>query len=339
MKASPEYTHHTVYIVSGDTTYNVTPVLVSLERSDPDGQIAQRVNLQLMNVQVDGIWLSNLLNPRDRVYVYADDGSKNEEVFRGYLWKRNYQASISDRELSFTCYDNLIYFQESEDSLYFSSGKSTKDICAAICEKWGITLEYSYESITHEKLPLRGKLCDILTADILDSVRKKTKKKYVLLSNQDTTIIKTVGSNSTIYQFISGKNAVATASGWTMDGIITQVVIVGKADEDDREPIEATVSGKTSKYGTLQKILMLDENTTLEDAKLEAQNIIDENGVPKWKYEVSAADVPWIRKGDKVYVSAGDIYNRYLIVTAIDRTADKEENRMILTMEDMQQEG
>lgn len=326
---------YTVYAISGNKKYNLTPALVSLDRSEAEGQIAQRVKLHLTNVLVDGIWLSSILHARDRVYVYANDGSKNAEVFRGYVWARNYKSSLSDRDLTYTCYDNLIYYQESEESLYFSDGKSTKDVFTSICEKWGIKLSYSYESITHSKLPLRGTLSSIFTEDLLDPVKKRTGKKYVILSDRDTMYIKSVGANETIYHFLAGKNVTKTSSGWTMDGIVTQIVIVGKADDNDREPIEATVSGETAKYGTLQKIQSRDEDTSLADAKQEAQVTIDESGKPKNEYEVTAPDIPWIRKGDKVFVDAGDITNSYLIVTAIDRSADSKSVSMTLTLEDV----
>ena len=117
-------------------------------------------------------------------------------------------------------------------------------------------------------------------------------------------------------------------------GVITKVIITGKADDDDREPIEATVSGKTSEYGTVQRIVNRSENTSLADAKIEAQNTIDENGEPKWEYEITAPDIPWIRRGDKIYVEAGDI-SGYQIVTEIDRTIDNKTREMTLTLEDV----
>lgn len=323
---------YTVYAISGNKKYILTKALISIDRSEADGQIAQSVNLRLLNVMVGGNWLSGILQPRDRVYVYANDGSKNNEVFRGYLWKRNYKSSLSDRELSYTCYDNLIYFQESEESLYFSSGKSTKDIAASICEKWGVQLNYSYSSITHTKLPLRGYLSDIFIEDILEPVRKRTGKKYVMLSDRDTVYIKPAGSNKTVYKFLAGKNVISTASGWTMEGVITKVIIVGNADDNDREPIEATVSGKTSQYGTLQKVQSRDENTSLADAKLEAKYTIDDNGSPKWEFEITAPDIPWIRKGDQVYVDSGDIVEKDLLVIAADRTSDNKTSKMILNL-------
>lgn len=325
---------YTVYVISGDKKYNLTNAVISLDRSEADKQIAQSVTLQLENTQVDGKWLSTLLQPRSRVFIYAKEGSGEKEVFRGYLWVRLSGFSTSDLEIKYKCYDNLIYFQESEDSLYFTDGKATNDIVSSICTKWGIKLQYSYDSITHTKLPLRGFLSDIFTADVLDLVKKRTGKKYVILSDQDTMHVKPVGSNDTIYQFKAGKNVTKVSSGWTMEGVITQVVIVGKADDEDREPIEATVSGKTSEYGTLQKIESKDENTSLEDAKLEAQHTIDENGEPKWEYVIIAPDVPWIRKGDKIYVDAGDI-SGYKIVRSIDRTIDNKKQAMEISAEDV----
>ena len=323
---------YTVYIISDSTKYNVTNAVLGIDRSEPDGQIAQRATIRLANVKVGDKWLSSLLKARNRVFIYANDGAKEAEVFRGYLWSRVRNDAIDENELKYVCYDNLIYFQESEDSLYFASGKSTKDVMASICEKWEIKLQYDYDSITHTKLPLRGCLSDIFTADILDLVKKKTKKKYVILSEKDTMIVRPVGANQEVYHFEAGKNVTRTASGWSMEGVITRVIIVGKADKDDREPIEATVDGETSEYGTLQKIQKKDDNTTLEDAKKEAQNVIDEFGKPKWEYQVEAPDVPWIRKGDKIYVSAGDI-SGYRIITEIER--ESTEKLMTMTLEDV----
>lgn len=332
MAASVGKPEYTAYIIAGGTKYNITPAIENIDISDREKQFARCVTIQVMNQKVNGTWLTSLLGVRNRVFLYANDGSKNGEVFRGYVWDRGYQSSISDRTLQLKCYDNLIYMQESDHSAYFSSGKSTESVCKALCDDWGVKLEYSYESITHTKLPLRGNLSDIFTADILDLVKDRTGKKYAILSEKDVMQIKGVGTNSTIYHFIAGQNAVQTSSACTMDGMKTKVIILGKADDNDRRPIEATVSGDTAKYGTLQTTINRDENTSLADAKKEAQSIIDEDGKPKWEYELHATDIPWIRKGDKVRVDAGDMTG-YYIVTAIDRTISLKQREMILTLE------
>ena len=86
MKASIAKPEYTVYIVSGSTKYNVTPAVELIDFSDQKKNIANSVTIQLMNQKVGSKWLTSLLAVRDRVYIYADDGSKNEEVFRGFVW-------------------------------------------------------------------------------------------------------------------------------------------------------------------------------------------------------------------------------------------------------------
>lgn len=332
MKASKENPIYTIYVVSGSTKYNITAAVESLDFSDQEKQMAKSLEVVLLNVKVGNTWLSGLINVRDRVYVYADDGERNEEVWRGFVWSRPYKSSLNDRTLQLRCYDNLIYFQESEDAAYFTSGKSTKEIINSLCNKWGVTLSYSYESITHTKLALRGNLADIFTADILDLVKDRTGKKYVILSEKDVMQIKRTGTNTTVYRIEGGKNAIETNSECTMEGMVTKVVILGKADSNDRQPVEATLTGSTSKYGTLQKVINRDTNTTLANAKKEGQSILDENGKPKWEYEVICMDIPWIRKGDKVYVSAGDMVGNY-IVKSIERSISNKSKEMTLTVE------
>lgn len=334
MAASATKPVYSASVVAGNVKYDLTPIIENIDISDRGKQMAKCVTLQLMNQKVGDKWLSALLDVRNRVYVFADDGSKKDECFRGYVWDHGGNNSLSDRTLKLKCYDNLIYFQESDHSAYFSSGKSTKAVCTALCGDWGVKLDYTYESITHSKLPLRGNLADIFTADVLDLVKDRTGKKYVILSEKDVMQIKGVGTNTTIYHFVAGKNAIQTSRVCTMDGMKTKVIILGKADDNDRRPIEATVSGDTAKYGTLQTTITRDENTSLADAKKEAQSIIDKDGKPKVEIELHATDIPWIRKGDKVSVEAGDMTG-YYIVTAIDRTITLKKREMVLSLEKM----
>lgn len=337
MKASKANPIYTAYIIHGKTKYNITPAVVAYDFSEQKKQMAQSVTIDLMNISTKGGGkLSELFSLRDRVYVYADDGSRNDEVFRGYIWTKTFRRGLTDMDLVLKCYDNLIYFQESEVSEYFATGKLSKDVLSTLCSQWGVPLSYSYSSITHSQLALRGTLSDVMVDDVLDLVKERTGKKYVILSIKDVVTIRGVGQNSTVYSFKAGANAINTRVEQTMSGMVTKVVILGKAEDDtDRQPVEATISGNTSQYGTLQKVINRDENTTLADAKKEAQSIIDTDGKPKTEYELQAADVPWIRKGDKVYVDAGDIGGKYLIVTNIDRTITNTSKKMTLTMEEV----
>lgn len=334
MAASKENPIYTVYAISDNTKYNLTECVEEINISDSEKQISKRVQLTLANIQTGGRWLSSILKVRDRVYLYANDGEKTEEVWRGFVWDFGYKSSLTSRMIALNCYDNLIYCQESEESKYFSAGKSTKDVISSICSEWGIKLEYTYSSITHSKLPLRGNLYSILTADLLDLVKERTGIKYVVLSEKDVMYIKPVGKNATIYKITAGQNATMTETEVTMEGMITKVKILGKTDDNDRTPVEATVTGKTSQYGTLQKLISRNENTSLADAKKEANSLLKENGEPKRTYTVEGPDIPWIRKGDMVYVNAGNLTGNFIVKTT-ERIISSSKKKMTLTMEDV----
>lgn len=334
MKASHENPIYSAYIVAGSTKYDISPVVTKYDFSDQKKQMAQSLTIELVNVKVGGTRLSKLLDVRNRVYVHANDGERNEEVYRGFIWTKNSNDQLGGNELTLKCYDNLIYFQESDDSEYFSSGKSTQAIAAALCEKWGVKLNFTYSSITHSKMALRGKLSDIFISDLLEPVRKKNGEKFVIRSEKDVMNILPVGSNTRIYTIKVGGNAEGLAEERTMDGVVTKIIILGKADGDDRRPVEATVTGKTSEYGTIQRIENLGSNTSKEDATKEAQTTIDEDGEPKSEYAAKAPDIPWIRKGDKVKVEGID-WNKHFIVVDIDREIGMDSKTMTLTLEDV----
>lgn len=331
MQASKENPIYTAYIISGDRKYNVTGATDSIDLSSQQKQVAASANLSLADVDVDGKKLSAIISPRDRVYIHADDGSQSGEVFRGFVWTISKKESMSESNLTLKCYDNLIYFQESEESEFFAAGRSTKDVVGSLCSKWGVNLSYDYESITHSKLVLRGALADILTADVLDLVKDRTGQRYVVYSEKDEVHVATVGSNTTVYTIKAGNNATDIKISVSMDGMVTKVVILGKADNDGRTPVEAAVKGDTATYGTLQKLINRNENTSLSDAQKEAASILAEKGAPQAEYEIKTIDIPWIKKGDQVKVDTDPLAGTF-IVTGIDREIGNKGKNMTLTI-------
>lgn len=331
MKASKSNPLYSLYVSTNGKKYDLTPLLQNIDTSDREKEWACRATVDLMDFTGDG--LASYITDTSRVFLYADDGSRKDEVFRGFVWGGTNQHSLNEKNIQIKCYDNLIFMQESEESLFYTEGKATKTIFSDICSKWGIKLSYGYQSITHSKLALRGNLSDIMTADVLDLVKDRTGAKYVILSKKDVMCVNGVGSNATVYAFKAGQNAMQTRSEWTKDGMITKVVILGKADDNERQAVEATVAGNTSGYGTLQKVITRDSNTTLADAKTEANNIIKKNGKPTIEYELRAVDVPWIRKGDKVKVTADNLPKSYFIVKSVDRSITNKSKDMTLTLE------
>jgi len=305
---------------------------LQLELNRKKDEIAQCVRLKCVNVAYNNTHLNSLIKVRDRLYIYAHDGEISDEVFRGFIWNIRYN-SRTEKELMLTCYDNLIYFQESEENRYFPSGKSSKAICQDLCDSWNISLEYTYQSITHDKMPLKGALSDIFLSQILEKVREQTGKRYVMYSEKDIVKIVPAGENKKIYQIKRNENAISTESQITMDNIITKIVILGKTDDNGQSPIEATVCGDTRTYGTLQKIKHKEEKAELKNVKKEAEETIKEKGKPFRSYEVISIDIPWLKLGDKIYIEAGDMIGAFLIIGILHSISDAEKI-MTLTLED-----
>lgn len=333
--ASIENPNYTVYVVAGKHKYNFTPAVVDIDFSDQEKQLAQSVSVTMVNRRTTGgKSICDLLDVRHRIFIYADDGTKKDEVFRGWIWTAYHKTDVDSALLTYKCYDNLIYLQESEDAFWFSKGKRTKTILNTICKKWGIPLNYSYSSITHKKMALKGSLSNILTADLLDKVKKRTGKKYVITSKKDIVYIKPEGTNTKVYQILKKNNVTDVKWEKTMDGMITKVKIVGKKKKKSKEEsVLITVTGDTSKYGTLQKVQSKGSDEKLADAKKEAKTTIKEHGKPTEQYNITGPDIPWIRKGDKIYVNAGHITGKMLIVKGIDRSISNKAKTMTLTME------
>lgn len=335
MAASLDNPVYTVYVIDGNNKYNITPAVNSLDFSNPQRQLAQSVSIIATNIKTaTGKTICDITDVRKRVFIYADDGATKDEVFRGWIWTKYHKTDVDSTQVTLKCYDNLIYLQESDDSLYFSKGKNTKSVISSICDKWGIKLNYSYSTITHAKLVLKGTLSNIIMSDILDLVKNRTGKKYVITSQKDVMNVAPEATNKTIYNITKKNNAVETRWEKSMDGMITKVQILGSADKDtEKVPVVATVKGDTAKYGTLQKLQTQGSEDSLSEAKKEANATIKEHGKPAVEYNVIATDIPWIKKGDMVYVEAGHITGKNLIVKGIERDISNKRKTMTLTLQ------
>lgn len=329
-KLNPFY--HCVVVTRKNGSFDLDCITAKLDLSWRNKQLSQCAKVKCMNVKRSGKYLNMLIGVRDRLFVYASDGETTKEVFRGFIWTINYSSALQ-KELTFTCYDNLIYFQESEDNRYFSPGYSTETICQNICADWGIRLEYNYPSITHGKMSLKGALSNIFLTQILEEVRKQTGARYVVRSEQDVMKILKAGTNTTVYKLASKANVITESSEFTMDGMITKIVILGKADDDGQSPVEAVLTGDTDVYGVLQKIQNKNETTSLDDVKKEAEQTIKDSGKPARTFEIEALDIPWIKLGDKVAAAAGNALGEF-IVTGITHSIQDDEKTMNVTLEE-----
>ena len=98
-KSSPIYSIH--FLNSDKLDVFVDAVTTDLKLTENKNELAQKVTISLVNCMNGEYLLSELINVCDRVFIYANDGEECREVFRGYIWRKNYQNK-QKKIISFT---------------------------------------------------------------------------------------------------------------------------------------------------------------------------------------------------------------------------------------------
>lgn len=317
MAASLDHPIYEAKIKSGNKTYELKGVTTDLVISHDNGALAQCLTISIINTKVGKEWIHNLIKLRDLIYVYATTGSGFKEVFRGYVWGRRFTFTNNERELKLTCYDRLIYLQNSRDNFLLKKGDRTKDAISRLCKTWGVSLTYDYSSITNKKTIYRNEALSDIIVSILKKAKKQAGTDPVILCNKGTMEIVKEGSNKTIYSIQKSENAIGTEYNETMDGMVTKVKIVKAQSKKNKETGQfttvANIKGATKKYGTLQEILEKGDKEKMTAVKREAQKIIKDKGKPQKNIYVTCVDIPWVIKGDKVHINAGYMNNYYIV--------------------------
>jgi len=292
--------------------YNIKDYVEDLGWEENDGELAVRISFTAKNHNTSAGFISSLAKLGCLVGIFAEHGSTNEEVARGYIvdWK----PTISGQTDKFdaTCYDELYNLQESQDMIYYSSGIGTKSAIMQIFNEREIPMEkYEGPDVTHGKLAFRTEYLSDVLLDILDDAKKKGGGAAMIRAAEGKVSVLEWGSNKTVYHF-EADNTVLASHKMSTSGMITRVKVIGQEDDDGRSSVEATIDGLT-KYGVRQKIYVRGKDDSLSDAKLAAQDIINEKGVIQEDITVQSPDVPFIRKGDLVHLKVGTLEGYYFV--------------------------
>jgi len=299
---------------------NITAAVKELGWGEGDGELAARINCALYNTPYNGAALSSAVKLNCKLVVIADCGAVSAEVCRGTIvvWAPTCDGN-SGSSLECTAYDVLYDMQQSEDNRYYPDGTGTQSALFGVFDDWGIPVaSYDGPDVPHAKTVFKSKKLGDIAAALLDDAVKKGAPKCIIRAVQDKVSVLPRGSNADIYMFCADNMTVASDEISTED-MVTRVKVMGVEDDDGRTSVEAVVNGQTQ-YGIRQKIVSQSSSDTLEDSKTEAQSILDKDGAPKRTSKVTSPDVPFVRKGDKVHISAGTL-DGYFYVTSIQHNA------------------
>lgn len=311
---------------------DLQPFLRSLSWEENDGELAVRLEAESQNQQLaGGKWLHQLIPLGGQVFLYADWGSGQQEIFRGTVFAWDYRIDPLGH-FTITAYDQLIYLMKSKDDRFYKAGQTAKAIIQDISKAWGIPLgNVQGPNITLAKQVFRGETLADMIYSVLNEAKKKGSGKWIVRSRQGKIDVIKQGQNSPVYLFTADTNVESIEDRQDIEDLVTRVKIIGAEDSEGKAPVVATLNGRTE-FGTLQEVVYQRQYDTAAAAKSAAGDILKERGQPRRRRKVTAPDLPFLRRGDKVKVEAGTLIGYYIVSSV---THDATNRIMVMEVEDV----
>ena len=270
------------------------------------------------------------MQPGTPIFVYANIGDEQKEMVRGTVEKWSPIYTNGNSALDIEAYDEMHPLRKNEDYAYFTDGVTTKAMITQILGKWGVPYDYKGPDITHNKMVFKKSYLSDMLQKIFDDVKQKGGGVYFARAKEGKVEIIARGANADIYHFDEKDNAVSAKDSFDSGSIVTRVIVIGKTDEEGHQAIEATVEGKTE-FGIRQAIVERQHSKSLEQATEAANQLLRERGAIKRKTTITAPDLPFLRKGDRIRVRAGTVLG-YFFIKSIRHNA--EDQKMTLEIDE-----
>lgn len=292
--------------------HNVYPLLQSASFGETDSELASRMSATFKNQKYQDTYISSLASPGTVLLIHADWGAGMQEVFRGDINVWEYKSN-SKKDLDLSIFDDLYKLQESEDVHYYSAGTSSKTIFTEMFERWNIPLgRYNGPDFPMPAFPIKGEKLGSVASKILELAKERGLGKYTIRMNKGKVEVVPRGSNTTVYHFSSANNTILTSDRVSIENLVTRVKVVGREDSKGLMPVEAVLDGKTE-FGIRQRIYQRPQDDSLASAQAAAKKILEENGLPERSTSIEAPDLPFLKKGDKIYITAGNLSGYFYI--------------------------
>lgn len=301
--------------------YNIKDYIQNLGWEENENELSVRSSFTARNDNTSAGVLSGIIKPGCLIGIFASDGgSIDEEVARGYVETWNPVEKNSGSNLKCTCYDELYKLQKSQDNRYYPSGTGTKSALESIFDDWEIPQEeYRGPNAVHGKSVYNNRYLSDIILDLLDEAAKKGEEKCIIRASKGYTGVVPKGSNDIVYVF-QADNTQSFSQSVSTANMITRVKVVGQSVGEGKRGVDAVVNGNTG-YGIRQRIYTRGSDETISAAKSAAQEILGEEGGIERQMTVQSPDVPFIRKGDLVYIMSSSV-SSYYYVKSIQHNAD-----------------
>lgn len=225
-------------------------------------------------------------------------------IFKGMAWEIN--RSRKTKRVTLSCKERTIYLEQSEDEYLLPAGQTATQRAIQYCRDWSIPQgSLTGTSILLSKAFYKNDtIFDMMSKDLKETAQKGGKLFKFRMSSGKLDIVE-LGSNKTIWKLETLAEDIDETS--SLDGMITQVKVLGKEVENKKTPIIGVYKNDLNiyKYGAMQKLVKDDKIKSVDEAKKKAGALLNTG---KETITVTAIDINTIRAGDKVSLNGVILY-------------------------------
>lgn len=279
--------------------YKLDNLIEGIQLSEAIDGIAYTANINL--VETEELKKLGIAKGHNiEVYDIDFETKKNKQIFKGVIW--DIDKSRKSKRITMICKERTIYVEESEDEYLFGEGTATQRI-QRYCKDWGIPVASLVNTrIKLAKAVYRSEsILGMMIKDLKETAQKGG-NLYKLRMLDKLNIIQ-LGSNKTVWKLESIAEDINEKS--SLDGMITQVKILGKQEENKKTPVTGVYKKDTSKYGTIQKLVQDEKIKSGAEAKKRANTLFNTGEETTHVYGI---DINSIRAGDRVSLNGNILY-------------------------------
>ncbi|KEI92614.1 XkdQ/YqbQ family protein [Clostridium botulinum] len=279
--------------------YKIDNLIEGIQLSESIDGIAYTANINL--VETEELKRLGIAKGHSiEIYDIDFETKKNKQVFKGVIW--DIDKSRKSKKITLTCKERTIYIEESEDEYLFGEGTATQRIIK-YCRDWGIPTASLVN--TRAKLAKAVYRSDTILGMMIKDLKETAQKGgnlYKLRMLDKLNIIQ-LGSNKTVWRLETIAEDINFKS--SLEGMITQVKILGKQEENKKTPVTGVYKKDTSKYGTIQKLVQDEKIKSSAEGRKRADALFNTG---EETAHISGIGINSIRAGDKVSVNGQILY-------------------------------
>ena len=195
-------TYKPVAVLEDGTQLDLSRAVEELGWEEGENELAMRISFSVQDAKFQEQRLSALLKPGVQIIILSDWGSGHEEVARGSITDWEPVRRSAEDTLGITAYDELLFFEKSQDVRCLNAGASTKAALAVLFAEWGIPEgTYLGPDIAHERTVYKNKTLAYIVKDLLDTARKQGGPRCFARCAKGKVDILPYGNNAAVYHF------------------------------------------------------------------------------------------------------------------------------------------